>query len=306
MELFIDSTVEELTTQADILQNVLNENNADKRYWLEALLPALDDKKNPYKNLPNDKRNEKQAQWMEIYQNKYRRLKDNLLKKILDSYLADGLDDATYQSIKHLLKIYVEKYTGPVAYKAGLIMAKYGLTEMVLPWIAKLNDNDEYVVYESFSKLHRIEYQGGFSEAIVAQLVAAMKEGLSRRFINFKPYYPIFALMENLSAQHPEAVSQLQDELVPVLDLKRMDARDYGASVFRMQKAWPHIKPFWTTENTGALLDNLIAVTRKEPFHYVYDNVFSTLKVIGADEPKAQETIEWFAEKVAKAMKKGR
>ncbi|MCD6068268.1 MAG: hypothetical protein K0S33_3094 [Bacteroidetes bacterium] len=292
MNIYIDSTVEELEAKVTALQNVLNENSIDKLYWLEALLPPANGNKDPYKNLPAKEKSEKHEQWHSLRSNKFRGLRNNLLKKILDSFLNEDIDEAMYTAIKPLLTVYLKEDTGPVQYKSALTLEKYSLEEQVVSFLPSLEKTDEKAVYDAFVSLNGFSYQKEISVPVAEQLVSAMQKALTRTFRDHELYFSVFGLLEKLSPQHPQLLAKLQEEITAVLDLKHMDYRDYGSALHLLEKAWEHIQPYWRPENIRTLQDKIIAVAKKESRSFVEDNVLSGLKTIGKDNPEAQEFLE--------------
>lgn len=300
MIIYVDSTTENFKAKVEALQNAVNDNNVDMRYWLEALLPATNGELNPYKDLPAEEQKIKIDEWHKIYFSEFNKLKDKLLQNILDNLLNTGIDTDIYAAIKPTLLHYVKYDTGPVSYKSGLILEKYSLDELISSLLPSPDITDEFDINDSFSLLNGFQYNVPLSANVAAQLVNAMKMALSRTYDTTNPYFHVFSLLEKLSLQHPQLVATLQKEVVEVLDIDLLDYDNYGSALCMLQGAWPHISPYWTAENTESLIKNIINVAEDKSFSYVEDNVLSPLKVIGKGNEDAEESIEWVEDVIAK------
>ncbi|RZJ64482.1 MAG: hypothetical protein EOO45_18790, partial [Flavobacterium sp.] len=293
MTIYINCTIEDLEAKTVKLQDALNHENIDRRYWLEALIPGGKGS-DPYEGLPKEDYNVKFNEWMDAY-DEYAKPRRKMLEQILDGLLNDNDDRLAYNQLKPFLTDYMNNDTGPIQYKSALILEKYDLNEIVLSMLPVAEDATSKVIYNTFYVLNRFAYNQELS-AFAAQLIAdAMRTALPKTYDYSNPYFNIFNLVRKISAQHPEIISQPQEELVEALNVEKLDYRGYGSALFMMKEAWAQMKPYWRENTINTLVENLIEVVDVELSPgdaFVEDDVLPALKVIGEGHAGAQAAIK--------------
>lgn len=293
MIIYINCTTEELQAKTALLQDALCQEKIDRFYWLKALLPGSKGT-NPYEGLPEDEYNIKCKEWKNAY-DQYKAPRRKMLEEILDGLLNNSKDRPGYNQMKPFLIDYMKNDTGPIQYKSALILERYNLNEIVSSTLPIPEDASTKEIYDIFYILNSFEYEQQLSVSAAQLITDAMKIALSKTYDYSNPYFSIFNLVEKISPQHPELISQVQEELVAVLDIEKLDYRFSVSALFMMKEAWVHIKPYWRADTINTLVESLIEVVKDEfsaGDAFVADDVLPALKVIGNCHTEAQAVIE--------------
>ncbi len=299
MIISINCTIEELKEKAIILQNASESKELNQEYWLKELLPSennfSDEDNNPYESLIGDERNEKFDEWLSIYDNEYEKPRRKILEKILDDHLQIMLNEDTFTKIRNLLISYRKHDTGPIAYKAGLILEKYDLEKLILESIIVIDEEtDEKKIVDFFSFLNGFEYKKELSENTVNRLVKLMQQASLKNYQITNPYFYLFRIFKKIAPKYPKLLAPMQENLVELLDLDHLDYDDYDSAIYMISNSWEHISLYWSDECKRKLIDNTIEIAEDE-FEpgdaFVEDGVLRALKLIGKEDEKAQEVI---------------
>lgn len=299
MTISINCTIEELKEKATILQKATEGHELNQEYWLNELQPSennfsdIDD--NPYESLIGDERKQKFREWFSVYKNEYEKPRSKILEKILDDYLQIQLNEDSFTKVRNLLITYRKHDTGPIAYKAGLLLEKYDLERLILESIIEIDEEtDEWKIADLFSYLNGFEYENELSEDTVNRLIKLMQQASVKNYKSTNPYFHLFRIFNKLAPKYPKLLASMQGNLVKLLDLDHLSYDDYDSAIYMVSNSWEHISFYWSDESKRKLIDTTIEIAEDElepGDAFVEDGVLRALKLIGKDDEKAQEVI---------------